>query len=156
MGKKSPRYVEIKVKGKPFTYMVSEIVYRDKRGRFAKFNPRRKLRVEVYAIAEVVDKKTTKRVLKKRLIRKHSLGFAKRKHPTTITHIKKHILKKALKSRGQLRVTMVDGLFKFVSDKIVPKNVKKRKGVKTIKFHKGSLDGYFKAFEASLSGNSSV
>lgn len=150
MGKKSPHYLTIKVKGKPFVYMVSKVLYKDKKGRFAKFNPRRKLRVEVYVSSEVIDKRSNKIVLKNKLVRKHSLGFAKRKKPTTVEHIKKNILKKVVKSKGQLRITKVDGLFKFVSDHMV-KNTSKKKGVKTIHFDKGSLHEYFKAFESSLS-----
>lgn len=152
MGTKSPRYLELKVKGQPFVYMVTKVIYKDKKGRFSKFVSGKKLRVEVYAEAEVVDKKTGKLTLHNRLIRKHSLGYAKRKNPTTIEHIKKNILRKARKSRGSIRLKKINGIFKFVSDKMVTRK-KRGKGVHTVKIKRGVLDGYFKTFEASLSGN---
>jgi hypothetical protein len=129
MGRKSARYFEGKIKGKPFVYQVSTIKYRDKKGRFAKFNPRRKLKLEVYARTEKVDKATSKLVQHEQQIRKYSVGFAKRKKRVTIEQVENRIARKAKKSKGSIQERFVNGMRVFISG-ILNKKEKKAKKVK--------------------------
>lgn len=142
MGKKSPHYVTITVKGKPFAFSLNHVIYRDKLGRFAKFNSRRKLKVEVYAKTEAVSKKTGQIVQKIRRINKYTLGFAKRKKPTTLKSISRKAFKSVVQHKGKL--VKIDGLYKFV----YPGQMPKSKNV--VKIKKGVFNEYFKTFQASL------
>lgn len=161
MARKTTRYTELKIKGQPFVYSISIIRYRDKKGHFAKFNPRRKLKVEVYGKREVYDKRKSIVVVKEKLIRKHSLGFAKRKKATTKEHIEKLIERKATKAKGRLEVKVIDGLKVFLS---VPQSKRKGKAqVRRVKIPwwtipsqdiEKELDERLETFESSLPGNS--
>lgn len=127
MARKSSRYFEAKIKGRPVIYQVSSIKYRDKKGRFAKFDTRRKLSAEVYAKSEKVDKATHKLVLHERKIKKWSLGYAKRKKPVTKESVEKRLATKVKKSKGSLEEKILHGMKVFI---YITKKVKKVKQIK--------------------------
>lgn len=132
MGRKL-RYIEVRVKGQPLIYQVSRIQYRDKKGRLSKFSPNKFLKVEVIAKREVVDKKTSRTVLRERIIQKHSLGYAKRKKPVTVAATNIRIQKKAQKHKTSLMTIFENGSIKFMSGLFTPLKAKKKKGVRKVK-----------------------
>ena len=138
MGRKL-RYVEVRLKGQPLIYQVSRIQYRDKKGRLSKFSPKKILRVEIIAKREVVDKKTSRTVLRERVIQKHGLGFAKRKKPVTIEMTNARIQRKAEQHKQSMMTVFEDGAVKFMSGLFSSLKGKRKKGMRKVKIKlKGS------------------
>ena len=114
MGTKSPRYVEIRIKGQSFSWQVLRIQYRDSKGRLSKFDKRKKLSMEVIAEREVVDKKTYKKVLRPVKIQKYSTGLRKRKQQISVAQVEKRIQAKLLKERKSVTLEeTLEGGVKF-------------------------------------------
>lgn len=140
MGKKSPRYVEIRIKGQSFSFQVLRIQYRDSKGRLSKFDKRKKLSMEVIAEREVIDKKTNKKVLKPIKVDKYSTGLKKRKNNITVQQVEKRIQASLFKLRKQVTLEeSLEGRVKF-----------------TYTYKKGSRRGHKKSVKTSVSRNKPI
>lgn len=140
MGTKSPRYVEIRIKGQSFSWQVLRIQYRDSKGRLSKFDKRKKLSMEVIGEREVVDKKTYKTVLRPIKIQKYSTGLRKRKNRITVSQVEKRIQAKLLKERKSITLEeTLEGGVKF-----------------TYMYKKGSQRGHKKSTRSTVSRNKPI
>ena len=127
MPRHRPRYVEVRIKGEPFTFNIRTIRYRDSKGHFSRFTKKKKLSVEVIGERYVVDKKTHKTVLAPRVIKKYSQPLRKRTRPITIQEVEKRIHVRLMKEKKTVIETMVDGKVLFT----YPGHEKIRKGIKS-------------------------
>jgi hypothetical protein len=113
--KRFVRYAEVKVKGQPVLYTVSQIRYRDKNGKLSKFRKGKLLSVEILAKKSLYDKKAGKWVERHRVIKKYGLKLAKRKKAVSIEATNKRIIRKAEKHKTGVTVVMEGGITRFIS-----------------------------------------
>ena len=127
MPRHMPRYVEVRIKGEPFTFNIRTIRYRDSKGHFSRFTTKKKLSVEVIGERSVVDKKTHKTVLAPKVIKKYSQPLRKRKRRVTIQEVEKRIHARLMREKKTVIETMVDGkvLFTYPGHEKIKKSTKK-------------------------------
>ena len=157
MPKDKTKYLEIKTKGEAYSFNISTIKYRDKKGRFVKFSARRKLKVEVYARRILYNKHTNKKEYVEKRIRKYTQPYAKRKKPTTIESVNKRLTKKALLKNNKLElIEGKDGLIRFgylSKEEQKQKQKQKRTRKKESKIMRGSIREFIQSFGITLKKN---
>ena len=112
-GRFNPRFIQVKVKGQPFSFTPSKIKYRDAKGKIVKFTTRKRLKVEVYAKVEAFDKKKGKMVTWEKRIDKYTTRLQKRKRPITLSQAQERIRKTLHREKKTFIQTEVNGLVRM-------------------------------------------